>query len=152
MSRMIQTVSVLAVLTLATVTVLLPRILRGRTNRIADWNWRWILAVMFFLPLALLYIMVWIEMLKRTMPGFEHPVVVALIAPLQFAYAVPCLLFGFLPFAPFLFCVLFTGCLVLGLAKYHTAWGIPLAVSAVLLQWYCVGTMIFVQVALGHAR
>ena len=71
---MIQTVSVLAVLTLATVTVFLPRILRGRTNRIADWNWRWILAVMFFLPLALLYIMVWLEMLKGNLSGSEHPV------------------------------------------------------------------------------
>ena len=68
---MIRTVSGFAVLTLATVTVLLPRILRGRTNRIADWNWRWILAVMFFLPLALLYIMVWIEMLRGALPGFD---------------------------------------------------------------------------------
>ena len=77
----------------------------------------------------------------------ESPVFLALVGPLWFAYAVPCLPIGFLPFAPFLAFAFLTGSLFLGLVKRYTTWGIPLAVSTVVVQWLCVGTMIVVQVA-----
>jgi len=86
-------------------------------------------------------------MCRHFSTGLEHPVLALLLAPLHYVYAIPCLVIGFIPFAPFLVLAVLIALLALGLANRHTAWGLTCAISVVVVQWLCAGTMILLGLA-----